>query len=289
MNPHPPEPRRRPSWGPLAAACLAAAPHTPTSAQLFAADAALQAEALHALPSPRADWPVGTVLRLWQDAGRLRVESVPVPAPALAQALGGVRRAPFAPPLARFHRHALLAGVMERHMAALQLGPLPLADFPADTVLTLQAGDSQRETLDPSAAPRIAKAVVASGLKLPARYVVITGTVSMQQVTAQFSGASLGPVAQALAGHSATVAGLQVGSADFRLQRRYDKPWQIFYSYEDLRPNAGAAIGAPDVEVDLLPGLTPLPLPEPAPLPAPLPASGPASGASAASAGGGRR
>jgi hypothetical protein len=236
-------------------------------AQVFLPDRALQAEAFYAWPSPGVGWPAGTVLRRWTEDGRDRLHAVALPSAVVAQAQAGLIRTPSVAPVARYERRAALPGALERQLAGLQLGPLPAVDLPEDTVLTLQADAGSRESLGKGAVTQLSVELVRQGLQLPARYYIITDTVSVRQVSARVASAKLASLKAAL--HQAMQAtpggypGLRQDEQGFTLVRRFDRPWQVFYAYSQIEPIAGAAVGSSDVGFDLLPGLEPLPDPTP--------------------------
>lgn len=223
----------------------------------------LKLEGFYSYPTIRTGFDPGTLLERYMQDGKQRtrifyeLKDLEISPPV------SILRTEEEIPASTYTELSSITGAIEFLLSASGLGSRVAAGYTTGATLEMKYGRGYRETIKGGDIRRIVEAAKIHGLPFPGKYVLITSTISFREINAKLSsnfgvnfGADLAAVSQKAGGKIQ----VQSGASNTLLPIKYTVPMRAFYSWEEIRPVSGAAVGPGDVDFSLIRGREELPI-----------------------------
>nr|WP_315192344.1 hypothetical protein [uncultured Albidiferax sp.] len=231
--------------------------------QIITPPESLKLEGFFALPTIRTGYAPGTILEKYVQSGiqktRIFFELKDLDLNPPINILLSEEEIP----ASDYSTSLSIAGALEFILASVGLRPKVAASFSSGSTLAIKYGRGYRESIKGPDAIRIIKAALEKGLPLPGQYSLITSTISFRKIEARLSskmGMDLETDLAAAAGKANGNIKIVTGQSGVLIPGEFSTPMRAFYSWDEIRPASGSAVGSNDVTFDRIRGRIALPI-----------------------------
>lgn len=231
--------------------------------QIITPPESLKLEGYFAFPTLRTGYAPGTVLQRYEQSGIqktrvfLELNDLELNPPVV------LVRIEEEIPASTYSTSSSIGGAIDFLLAASGLRPKVEANYSSGSTLAIKYGRGYRESIKGADVRRVIQAALKRGLPLPGQYSLVTSTISFRKIEARLS-SRMGMALQAdlTAATAKADGGVKIVSDQLGtlVPREFSSPMRAFYSWDEIRPTSGAAVGPGDASFDLVPGQVELPI-----------------------------